>query len=95
MSASPVRPIDRYISKKSINSLRVTHLDDEHLISLSSQEASALVDACAMVMVAAESVPEVALPNHVTTVLAGIFQQLSSSAKAAQSRRLNQSQQSL
>ena len=71
--------------------MRVTHLEDEHLISLSSQEASALVDACAMVMVAAESVPEVALPSHVTTVLAGIFEQLSSTAKAAQSHQLNQS----
>ena len=74
--------------------MRVTHLDDEHLISLSSQEASALVDACAMVMVAAESVPEVVLPDHLTMVLAGIFQQLSCSTKAAQSRELNQSQQS-
>ena len=87
----------RYYSihcKKRIEPLRVTHLEDEHLISLSSQEASALVDACAMVMVAAESVPEVALPAHVTTVLAGIFEQLSSTAKAAQSHQLNQSQQS-
>ena len=74
--------------------MRVTHLEDEHLISLSSQEASALVDACAMVMVAAESVPEVALPAHVTTVLAGIFEQLSSTAKAAQSHQWNQSQPS-
>ena len=74
--------------------MRVTHLEDEHLISLSSQEASALVDACAMVMVAAESVPEVALPDHVTTVLASVFEQLSDTAKAAQSHQLNQSQQS-
>ena len=65
--------------------MRVTHLEDEHLINLSSQEASALVDACAMVMVAAESVPEVALPAHVTTVLASVFEQLSDTAKAAQS----------
>jgi len=74
--------------------LRVTHLDDEHLISLSSQEASALVDACAMVLIAAESVPEVALPAHVTTVLASVFEQLSATAKAAQSRQLNQPKQS-
>jgi hypothetical protein len=72
--------------------LRVTHLEDEHLISLSSQEASALVDACAMVMVAAESVPEVVLPAHVTTVLASVFEHLSATAKAAQSHQLNQSQ---
>ena len=74
--------------------MRVTHLEDEHLISLNSQEASALVDACAMVMLAAESVPEARLPDHVTTLLAGIFEQLSSSAKAAQPRQLNQTQQS-
>lgn len=74
--------------------MRVTHLDDEHLISLSSQEASALVDACTIVLIAAESVPEVALPAHVTTVLASVFEQLSDTAKAAQSHQLNQSQQS-
>ena len=74
--------------------LRVTHLKDEHLISLNSQEASALVDACAMVLIAAESVPEVALPSHVTTVLASVFEHLSATAKAAQSQPLNQPNQS-
>jgi hypothetical protein len=85
------RPIQ---CRNRIIALRVTHLQDEHLISLSSQEAAALVDACAMVMVAAESVPEVTLPPHVTTVLAGIFEQLSGTAKAAQSQHSRQSQQS-
>ena len=47
-----------------------------------------------MVLLAAESVPEVALPAHVTTVLASVFEQLSDTAKAAQSHQLNQSQQS-
>ena len=74
--------------------MRVTHLEDEHLISLCSQEASALVDACAMVLIAAESVPEVALPDHVTTVLASVFEQLSATAKTAQSSQLNHSNQS-
>lgn len=74
--------------------MRVTHLEDEHLISLSSQEASALVDACAMVLIAAESVPEVALPAHVTTVLASVFEHLSATAKAAQFQPLNQPNQS-
>ena len=63
--------------------MRVTHLEDEHLISLSSQEASALVDACAMVLIAAESVPEVSLPAPVTSVLASVFDHLSDTAKAA------------
>ena len=71
--------------------MRVTHLQDEHLLSLSSEEASALVDACAMVMIAAESVPEVELPSHVTTVLAGIFEQLSATAKAVQFKQSHQS----
>jgi hypothetical protein len=74
--------------------LRVTHLEDEHLISLSSQEASALVDACAMVLIAAESVPEVSLPAPVTSVLASVFEHLSATAKASQSNQLNQSHQS-
>jgi hypothetical protein len=47
-----------------------------------------------MVLIAAESVPEVALPTHVTAVLAGIFEHLSDTAKAAQSNQLNQSHQS-
>jgi hypothetical protein len=66
--------------------LRVTHLENEHLISLSSQEASALVDACAMVLLAAESVPEVSLPAEVSQVLAGVFEHLSDTAKQVQAK---------
>jgi hypothetical protein len=47
-----------------------------------------------MVLIAAESVPEVALPAHVTTVLASVFEHLNATAKAAQSHQLNQSQPS-
>mgnify|MGYP003338181982 CR=1 FL=1 len=64
--------------------MRVTHLENEHLISLSSKEASALVDACAMVLLAAESVPEVSLPAEVSQVLAGVFDHLSDTARQVQ-----------
>ncbi len=64
--------------------MRVTHLENEHLISLSSKEASALVDACAMVLLAAKSVPEVSLPAEVSQVLAGVFDHLSDTARQVQ-----------
>jgi hypothetical protein len=55
--------------------MRVSHFEDEHLISLDSQECSALVDACSMVLIAAESLAEVKLPTHVTRLLVGIYEQ--------------------
>ena len=67
--------------------MRVTHLENEHLISLNAQEASALVDACAMVLLAAQSVPDVSLPAEVSQVLAGVFEHLSDTAKAVQAQQ--------
>lgn len=72
---------------KRLAVLRVTHLENEHLISLTSQEASALVDACAMVLLAAKSVPEAKLPAEVSGVLAGVFEHLSETARHVQSHQ--------
>jgi hypothetical protein len=57
--------------------LHVTHCGEEHLISLSSGEASALVDACALLLLASQSVPGCQLKPEMAGVLATIYQQFS------------------
>lgn len=57
--------------------MRVTNLREEHLIVLSSQEATALVDVCTMVLLASRSAPGAKLPANVTRVLADVFESLS------------------
>ena len=56
---------------------QITHCDDEHLLRLSSQEASLLVDACVLVALAAETVPQGALNPETTALLATLFEHLS------------------
>jgi hypothetical protein len=56
--------------------LQITHCDDEHLIRLNQKEASLLVDACVMVILAAESVPEAGLRPDLAGVLGTLFEQL-------------------
>ena len=58
-------------------SVHVTQCGQEHLISLSSQEASALVDACALLLLAAQSVPGCQLKPEMATVLATVYEQFS------------------
>jgi len=57
--------------------LQITHCDDEHLIRLTSQEAALLVDACVMVILAAESVPQATLQPQLAALLASLFETLS------------------
>mgnify|MGYP003347392371 CR=1 FL=1 len=57
--------------------VHVTHCGQEHLISLSSQEASALVDACALLLLAAQSVPGCQLKPEMAAVLATVYEQFS------------------
>ncbi|MCP9774311.1 hypothetical protein KBY58_04580 [Cyanobium sp. HWJ4-Hawea] len=70
--------------------MRVTHLHGEHLINLTSQEASALVDACTMVLLASQAAPEAKLPANVTRVLADVFENLQSTALEAQAANSEQ-----
>ena len=49
--------------------MRITHSDGEHLVVLSDAEASALVDATALLVVASQSVAGAALPPRMATVL--------------------------
>ena len=57
--------------------VHVTHCGQEHLISLSSGEASALVDACALLLLAAQSVPGCQLKPEMAGVLATVYEQFS------------------
>ena len=57
--------------------LHVTHCGDEHLISLSSLEASALVDAAALLLLASNSTAECRLKPEMASVLQTVFEQFS------------------
>lgn len=59
-------------------SVRVTHCGDEHLIQLSSAEASQLVDACALLLLAANSTPGCSLNSGMSRLLQTVFEQFSS-----------------
>ena len=61
--------------------LHITHCDDEHLIRLSGREASLLVDACAMVVLASESVPKGTLNPDLAVLLATLYDHLSSAVR--------------
>ena len=57
--------------------MQITHCDDEHLIRLDAREAGLLVDACVMVVLAAESVPQAGLKPELASLLASLFEHLS------------------
>lgn len=56
--------------------MRITQCDDQFLVSLNAQEASRLMDACAMVVLAADSVPAATLPQEMATLLGDLFEGL-------------------
>ena len=53
--------------------MRISHSDGEHLVVLSDAEASALIDATALLVVASQSVAGAALPPRMATVLGQLF----------------------
>lgn len=57
--------------------MQITHCHEEHLIRITNQEASLLVDACVLVILAAESVPQAGLKPEMAALLAGLFEHLS------------------
>jgi hypothetical protein len=57
--------------------LHVTHCGEEHLISLSSDEASSLVDACALLLLAAQTTSGCELKPEMAGVLRTVFEQFS------------------
>lgn len=61
--------------------MRITQCQDEHLIALTSSEASRLVDACALLVLAAESAPQASLPPEMATLLCELFEGLKRAAE--------------
>ena len=61
--------------------MRITRCNDEHLIALTASEASRLVDACALLVLASEAAPQAALPPDMATLLGQLFDGLKSAAE--------------
>ena len=64
----------RYIRQRS---LHITHCGEEHLINLSSEEASSLVDACALLLLASQTTAGCELRPEMAGVLRTLFEQFS------------------
>jgi hypothetical protein len=62
--------------------MRITHCDNQCLVTLSASEASRLVDACALLVIAAESAPQAALPAEMGSLLCELFDGLRQSTSA-------------
>jgi hypothetical protein len=62
--------------------MRITHADGEHLLALNEDEASVLVDACALLVLASQSEVEAKLPPEMASVLCQLFEGLKPAAAA-------------
>jgi hypothetical protein len=62
--------------------VRISHQDGDHLVCLSDPEALALVEACALMVLAVESDPRVSMPPQMGTVLCELFEGLRSDVGA-------------
>jgi guanyl-specific ribonuclease Sa len=65
--------------------MRITQCGDAHLIALSAKEASTLLDAAVLIAVAVDSVPDVALPAEMATLVGDIFSGLSKAVSKEES----------
>ena len=63
--------------------MRITQCNGEHLVALTAPEASSLVDACALLVLASEAAPPEALPPDMATLLGQLFDGLKSAADTA------------
>lgn len=63
--------------------MRITQCDGQFLMALSAQEASRLMDACAVVVLAADAEPAVVLPTEMTSLLADLLEGLRTPAAAS------------
>ena len=61
--------------------MRITRCNGEHLIALTASEASRLVDACALLVLASEAAPQAAMPPDMATLLGQLFDGLKSAAE--------------
>lgn len=62
--------------------MRIAHSTDTHIVCLTDAEASSLVDACALIVLAVQSDPRIAMPAHMGTVLCALFEGLRSEVSA-------------
>jgi len=58
--------------------MRITHSEGEHIVCLTDAEASAVVEACALVVLAVESDPRISMPPQMGAVLCELFEGLRS-----------------
>ena len=61
--------------------MRITQCNGEHLVALTTSEASSLVDACALLVLASEAAPPEALPPDMKTLLGQLFDGLKSATE--------------
>ncbi len=57
--------------------MNVTHCGEEHLISLTTDEAAQLVDACALLLLASKTTPDCQLKPEMAQVLQTVFEHFS------------------
>ena len=73
----PMPPKSRHRAYRLIgierSGMRITHSEGEHLVVLSDAEASALVEASVLLVVASQSMPGAALPPEIARVLGQLF----------------------
>ena len=79
--ASPERSMYRDVRIER-RAMRITHCEDQCLVALTTAEASRLVDACALLVLAAESVPQASLPPEMATLLGQLFDGLRATTEA-------------
>jgi hypothetical protein len=61
--------------------MRITQCQGEYLIALTASEASRLVDACALLVLASETAPQSAMPPEMAPLLGQLFDGLKSAAE--------------
>ncbi len=63
--------------------MRVVHSGGDHLLVLTDGEAAAVVDACALMVMAVKSDPRLTMPEPMTRVLCDLFEGLQVSVPAS------------
>jgi hypothetical protein len=56
--------------------MRITRVEGHHCIVLADAEAECLVEACALVVLAGQSLPRAILPPHMGALLCSLFEGL-------------------
>lgn len=69
--------------------MRITHSEGEHLVVLSDQEAAALVEASALLVLASQSFSGAALPPGMAVVLGQLFDGLKGASTVSASPQGN------